>query len=261
MRLNVYLLDDISPTGGQPQPKLAAYFISGQVPGTAAIEGVLCDDCQAKIPKFSKHCPNCNAITAIGTAIIKSHETVLSPALNIAAPRTVAELRNYPTLDLRFAAKVIDTIFSIGILFASGAAVYVVFHYVLGPNVQLNITPSTLWQFYTIYAAVCAFSLGLYQVVGTASGRTLGKLIMGLRIVTLRGNRSPGLFRATVRVVTELIVLGYFVAFLNWRFRTLADFSAGTLVITTRTRNHTSHTAKSLHLGSGSNITEIKSST
>jgi uncharacterized RDD family membrane protein YckC len=74
------------------------------------------------------------------------------------------------------------------------------------------------------------------------TGATVGKFLVGLRVVD-RNGRPPGVLRALLRTVFLLVdalpwvvpLLGWLVALTNTRHRRLGDLAAGTMVVRRRT--------------------------
>lgn len=75
-----------------------------------------------------------------------------------------------------------------------------------------------------------------YQLLGNMSGATLGKRMLGLRLIARDGGGEPGFFRSLVRAVvwllgTPMCSYGFLVALLNRENRTLHDYASGTVVV------------------------------
>ena len=90
--------------------------------------------------------------------------------------------------------------------------------------------------------ALAAYLLlaGLYYVVlESVSGRTIGKLMTGIRVVTDSGTRA-GLGRILARTALRLIdglggyLVGFLVAMTSPRRQRLGDITAGTIVVRVR---------------------------
>ena len=87
-------------------------------------------------------------------------------------------------------------------------------------------------------AGIAAAWTGLavfWQFLWNLSGGTLGKKLFGLRVVTAQGT-VPGFFRSLVRAVgwllsTPLANVGFLIALVHPRTRTLHDMIAGTFVV------------------------------
>lgn len=74
-----------------------------------------------------------------------------------------------------------------------------------------------------------------YQLVGNLNGGTLGKRLLGLRVIT-RDDGPPGFLRGLIRAAVWLIGstagnLGFLVALLNRENRALHDYASGTVVV------------------------------
>jgi uncharacterized RDD family membrane protein YckC len=85
-----------------------------------------------------------------------------------------------------------------------------------------------------------AFALLYYVVLEGLLGRTVGKMLTGIRVVNEATGQPPGLGKATVRTVLRIIdgLAGYLVGFVivlgSSRRRRLGDMAAGTLVVRDR---------------------------
>ncbi len=81
----------------------------------------------------------------------------------------------------------------------------------------------------------------LYQVAGNWTGATVGKGLMGLRVVTTQGTKL-GIGRAVVRAVMYLVGTpffnyGFVIALAHPSSRALHDLAAGTVVVSVRRRS------------------------
>jgi uncharacterized RDD family membrane protein YckC len=90
-------------------------------------------------------------------------------------------------------------------------------------------------------AALWTGLLMAYQFVGNLTGGTVGKRLMGLKVVRLDG-RPLGVARSLVRAVGYLLSmplcnLGFLIAFVHPDSRTLHDLLSGALVVETRAKN------------------------
>jgi uncharacterized RDD family membrane protein YckC len=76
-----------------------------------------------------------------------------------------------------------------------------------------------------------------YVLLEGLFGRTVGKLVTGIRVIDAKTGRTPGLFTVLVRTLLRVIdgiggyLLGWIVVVLNDRRRRLGDMAADTLVI------------------------------
>jgi len=131
----------------------------------------------------------------------------------------------------RFAGWVIDTIVVFAIQFAIGFA----FGFMMGLNAVFTggrPENGSFWWFFAVTSVVGAW---VYRAAAhSAYGRTVGQLVMGLRVVTADGGR-PSFGRATGRYfaswLSEVLFLGYLAAPLHPRRNTLHDSISGTHVV------------------------------
>jgi uncharacterized RDD family membrane protein YckC len=76
-----------------------------------------------------------------------------------------------------------------------------------------------------------------YVLLEGLFGRTVGKLITGIRVIDAKTGRTPGLFTALIRTLLRIIdgiggyLLGWIVVICGDRRRRLGDMAADTLVI------------------------------
>jgi len=76
-----------------------------------------------------------------------------------------------------------------------------------------------------------------YLLLEGIFGRTVGKLVTGIRVIDARTGRTPGMFTVLIRTLLRVIdglggyLLGWIVVVLNDRRRRLGDIAADTLVI------------------------------
>lgn len=87
-----------------------------------------------------------------------------------------------------------------------------------------------------------------YQLVGNMTGGTVGKRLLGLRVVNRDGSGAPGFGRALARALVWLIGstganFGFVVAMFNRENRTLHDFASGTVVVEAYPKSRTEGSA------------------
>ena len=76
-----------------------------------------------------------------------------------------------------------------------------------------------------------------YMLLEGIFGRTVGKLVTGIRVIDARTGRTPGMFTVLIRTLLRVIdgiggyLLGWIIVVLNDRRRRLGDIAADTLVI------------------------------
>lgn len=124
----------------------------------------------------------------------------------------------------RFVAYLLD-----GLPFGAGAAATV---WVLVVGMAKAPTPELL----ALVGAGWITAVFGYQLVGNMTGGTIGKRLLGLRVVARDGGGAPGFFRSLVRASMWLVGstagnFGFLVALLNRENRTLHDFASGTVVV------------------------------
>lgn len=123
----------------------------------------------------------------------------------------------------RFVAYLLDTL-----PFAAGAAATV---WILLVPLAKAPTPELL----ALVGAAWATAVFAYQLWGNVSGATLGKRLIGLRVVS-RGGGPPsfqsGLIRSAVWLIGSTAgSFGFLVALFNRENRTLHDYASGTVVV------------------------------
>lgn len=123
----------------------------------------------------------------------------------------------------RFVAYLLDTL-----PFAAGAAATL--WVLLGPLAKAP-APELL----ALVGAVWATLAFAYQLVGNLKGATLGKRLIGLRVVSRDGGQ-PDFLRCLIRSVVWLIgttagSFGFLVALFNRENRALHDYASGTVVV------------------------------
>ena len=124
----------------------------------------------------------------------------------------------------RFVAYLLD-----GVPFMAGAAASVWF--ALGP-LEKPPTPELL----ALIGAGWGTAIFGYQLVGNMTGGTIGKRLLGLRVVARDGSGTPGFGRALIRALVWLIGstganFGFIVALFNRENRALHDYASGTVVV------------------------------
>ncbi len=123
----------------------------------------------------------------------------------------------------RFVAYLIDTLpFGLGMVATVWALV--------GPLAKAP-TPEHL----ALIGAFWITAVFAYQLVGNLNGGTLGKRLLGLRVIARDGG-PPGFSRSLIRATVWLIgstagSVGFLVALFNRENRTLHDYASGTVVV------------------------------
>ena len=153
----------------------------------------------------------------------------LSPSLDPVSPAAEVELRPAKIND-RFIAYVLDAV-----PFAGGYLMTLIIA-VMKLHAAARARPFTLRV-----AAVWAGLYILYQFAGNAAGATVGKRLMGIRVV--RKDGAPlGLGRSFARALgyllsTPMCNLGFLIALFHPESRALHDLISGSLVIEPRPKN------------------------
>lgn len=99
-------------------------------------------------------------------------------------------------------------------------------------------TPETI----ALIASAWITALFGYQLIGNLTGATLGKRLIGLRLIR-RDGAPPGFGRALIRAAvwmlgTPVASFGFLVALLNKENRALHDFASGTVVVEAYRKSH-----------------------
>lgn len=123
----------------------------------------------------------------------------------------------------RFVAYLIDSV-----PFGVGAAGTV---WILVGPLEKAPTPELL----ALVGAAWVTAVFAYQIAGNLSGATIGKRLLGLRVIARDGG-SPGFTRSLIRAMVWLIgstagSFGFLVALFNRENRTLHDYASGTVVV------------------------------
>jgi uncharacterized RDD family membrane protein YckC len=155
--------------------------------------------------------------------------------LVVSTPERVSFAYDTATLGSRFLAQLLDLLVLVG----AAGLLSVGFVAVLSAAPQLQATQSwiiAVWLL-VIFAAVIGY-FPLSEAVW--SGKTLGKLVMRLRVVDARGGPisvSQAIVRNLVRLVDFLplyYAVGAVTMFVNQRGQRLGDLAAGTVVVRER---------------------------
>ena len=131
------------------------------------------------------------------------------------------------SLGARFAAALVDGVVSGLLTVVSGAATAFLFSSAGEEVLGLSVL--------SVYLLV---PLVYYWAPTALSGQTLGKRLVGIKVVDAEG-RPPGYFRAAMRELVGkflsalLLYLGHLVAFFHPERRALHDLVGGTWVVTT----------------------------
>ena len=139
----------------------------------------------------------------------------------------------------RFLAYLIDTL-------PFGIAYYLSAGYLIAVAGRLSNAPGS-WR----EVAACWLALYLlYHTLGNRAGATLGKALMGVRVVSVKDGAPPGLARSAARACGLLLSTPFNLAFL-WAFvdqdsRTWHDKLAGTVVVEGRPKTASESRATAL---------------
>jgi uncharacterized RDD family membrane protein YckC len=177
-----------------------------------------------------------------------------SPAVPFARPRDPLQpasttLAAAPA-PRRLAAAVIDLVASLVLVVLSAVAVVIITALIVGAPCGTDPTPGSACSaientlIYGVTVWVMFVGVPLYLVVTNMVGRSIGKRMLGLRVVCVaaRGagakppRRGPGWWRGLLRTALSIIGLlclgiGYLWMFTNRDRRTWHDLAAGTMVI------------------------------
>ena len=142
----------------------------------------------------------------------------------------------YAGLLSRFAAALIDLV----VLILATAIIAIPFGLLAA---ALALTPGTFaWAVGWLFGPLVLILFGLWIVYFTylegTSGQTLGKRVLGLRVVDLKTGRPPDFSKAFVRTLLRIVdwlpglyLLGFVVAVLTPRKQRLGDLVADTVVV------------------------------
>jgi uncharacterized RDD family membrane protein YckC len=138
----------------------------------------------------------------------------------------------------RFSDRFVAYLFDV-LPFGLGAAATV---WIDGVTLGRPLTPERL----AFVGAAWATLIFGYQLIGYLNGGTLGKRLLGLRVVSRDGG-APGfgrsLARALVWVIGSAGSVGFLVALFNRENRTLHDYVSGTVVVEARPKSAVEATA------------------
>ena len=140
------------------------------------------------------------------------------------AARAVAKITD------RFLAYLIDTIpFGVGYYVSAG--------FLIGVAGRLPNTPASWNRMAALWLALYV----LYHALGNRAGATLGKALMGLRVVSVKDGAAPGAARSAVRALGLILStpfnLGFLWALFDGESRTWHDKLAGTMVVEARPKS------------------------
>ena len=140
------------------------------------------------------------------------------------------------------AERLIALLIDVGIIFI----IYCVFLAILFRIKQFEL--ETVWILMACGNLVFIF----YETVWNSGGRnTLGRTLIGIRVVNRQTNEPLGIGRAFVRAVgyyisAILLMCGFFLAFIDDKHRALHDYLAGSVVIQARYKDWLEKTALAL---------------
>ena len=193
-----------------------------------------CPHCYRQIKAEAKSCPACGGYIPPGQHLLDaaglSQAETPKPEAPAASSRSGCYAPRLAKLGDRFNAFLLDTVVLFG-LFAMADA-WIFMRWSSFENAELSLTAASLLAVLVANAAI----FFIYTCVLEAScGATVGKLIVGIRVVRTgrRGALSAAAIRNLLRFVDAagLYVIGAIVAGCSpWRQR-LGDLSAGTMVV------------------------------
>lgn len=194
---------------------------------------VFCNQCRAQNSSASQFCSNCGA--PLANALAVPDATVSTPPqaqylqAGSAAQSAVGAPKGYGGFWIRFVAAVID-----GIIVQ---AVVMPVAFILG--LILTLAPIENGPSIVVISIGGGFGLfasWLYEAAMESSSRqaTLGKMVLGMKVTDLQGNRIS-FARATARHFSKylsalILLLGYIMAGFTERKQALHDMIAGTVV-------------------------------
>ena len=183
-----------------------------------------CVSCGKEVPPAAIYCPFC------GTAVPATHPS-------LADPRDIADVGNLAGLGQRIAAFIIDSII-LGLTVAAIAAASIFARFEILSLSSLSrmdfmtwrMTHPSLW----IISAVIPFAY--YFAMETSSGQTLGKRIVGIRVLKTNGERcdlATAAIRNTLRFIDNLFfgLIGVLLIATSAKKQRLGDVLARTVVV------------------------------
>ena len=214
--------------------------------GTSNLSGSrFCHKCGSELPEAAlpdkKICRGCHAVNA-ATSVFCYRCGLRLPEKAAFGPEAVVTAGFWS----RFAAGIIDWFF---INIASNVVVAVVLFIVslVDPTFEQNVSMTDLllgaesgvlpaWYWYTVLGILISY-VGYWTIAVGWTGRTVGKLMLGIKVVSIDGGRA-GYWRAFARFWCYILCwatfgIGFVVIAMNSRHRGLHDFICGTMVIKT----------------------------
>ena len=195
-----------------------------------------CPFCQTEIGSYSKHCKACGKLIPPGQHLLEE-SGVIEPSRPLALAGNKARAHHpyrFARLGDRFIAFVLDSTFLFGVFAVVDALAFMRWGSVEGTELQL--TAASLLIAITFNALL----LVLYgSMLETAWGATLGKAIVGIRVVGT-SSRGRSLSACAVRNVLRIVdgmgfyLVGAFVAGCSSVRQRVGDISARTVVIEER---------------------------
>jgi uncharacterized RDD family membrane protein YckC len=142
----------------------------------------------------------------------------------------------YAGLLSRFVAVIVDFV----ILAAVALVVALPFSAIFFVATAGFTTPA--WALSWLYGPIDLLMFALWILYFTyfeaTSGQTLGKRLLGIRVISTRTGRPPDLGNSLIRNVLRIIdwlpafyLLGFFVALISGRKQRMGDLAAGTIVV------------------------------
>lgn len=190
-----------------------------------------------------------------GSALPPSSDTLI-PALRAEHLRELVEGKDAKaaetgtlTFDVASGFRRITAVLIDGLVLAAIAGVPVVFgvfgdtlasaSYIDPDQVSTLLVTGALKRPALVFAVAVLVSSALGHAL---AGRSLGKLVMGLEVVTRRTGRRPGPVRSIVRALLSLVSLalmavGYLWLIVDRRSRALHDWLSGTVVVRSSSRS------------------------
>lgn len=160
---------------------------------------MLCAACMRSVPDDVRFCPHCGARRGPGGL----------PARRGAVVAASGEFAPYAGFLRRALAHVIDNIllFFVGIGVAATTAVATTL--LFGSHFQMTYSELRL-LLYGIYYVTFGLIWLCYRWWSDASGRSVGKRVMGIRVVRLLDGAAPGWGTGLVRTLSRLLSVGAF---------------------------------------------------
>jgi uncharacterized RDD family membrane protein YckC len=206
-----------------------------------------CPNCGTELATGAHFCAQCGARVETGAAApaarsappVARRAEARAPALASPDASAAVDAQDYAGLGRRFAAHLVDGFLCLVAFYVIGSMVASQTGGMTEDGFSMEGAPALVTMLFTFIVTLAYFAM----LESSRSGKTLGKLIAGIRVADVNGGKasfSQALIRNILRLVDGLVfyIVGIILILRSGRKQRLGDRVAGTVVLRSHKAEH-----------------------